>query len=172
MLNLRNTTTADIPTLQTLEALAAQRFLAIPELAILAHSEVTDSQLHEQCIIQRLSWLVEDARGSVLGFCYAQELADSLYLAEISSHPAARGMGVGHMLVAHTRKIAADRGLPGVTLTTYRDIPWNAPWYQRQGFIVLEASSFCSELRDIVQSQAAALKLLPRCVMWSATHEK
>lgn len=171
MLNLRNTIQADIPTLQTLEALAAQRFLAIPELAILAHSEVTDSQRHKQSIIQRLSWLVEDARGRILGFCYAQELADSLYLAEISSHPAARGMGIGHKLVAHVRKTAADRDLSGVTLTTYRDIPWNAPWYQRQGFIVLEASSLCSELRDIVQHQTA-LMLLPRCVMWSASHEK
>ena len=172
MLNLRNTTLKDIPVLQALEAAAAQRFLAIPELAILAHSEVTDSQVHQQSISQALAWLVEDISGRILGFCYAQQLADSLYLAEISSHPDARGMGVGRMLVIHSRQVAAQRGLSGVTLTTYRDIFWNGPWYQRQGFIVLEPSSLCSELSDIVQSQTAALLLLPRCVMWSASLKK
>ena len=172
MLNLRNTTLKDIPVPQTLEAVAAQRFLTISELAILAHSEVTDSQVHQQSIAQELAWLVEDVRGRVLGFCYAQELADSLYLAEISTHPDARGMGVGRMLVIHTRQMAALRGLSGVTLTTYQDVPWNAPWYQRQGFIALAPSSLGSELSDIVQRQAAALLLLPRCVMWSASLNK
>ncbi|MCS3429739.1 GNAT family N-acetyltransferase [Klebsiella sp. BIGb0407] len=172
MLNLRNTTLKDIPLLQTLEAAAAQRFLAIPELAILADSNVTDSQTHELSITQELAWLVEDARGSILGFCYTQELAGSLYLAEISSHPAARGLGVGRMLVAHVRQVAARRGLSGVTLTTYTDIPWNAPWYEREGFIILEPSSYCPELKNIVQSQVTELMLLPRCVMWSAPLKK
>ena len=172
MLNLRNTTLKDIPVLQALEAVAAQRFLTISELAILAHSEVTDSQVHQQSIAQELAWLVEDIRGGVLGFCYAQQLADSLYLAEISTHPDARGMGVGRMLVKHTRQMAAQRGLSGVTLTTYRDVPWNAPWYQRQGFITLEPSLLGSELSDIVQRQAAVLLLLPRCIMWSASLRK
>lgn len=172
MLNLRNTTLKDIPVIQALEAAAAQRFLSFPELAVLAHSEVTESQVHQQSISQELAWLVEDATGRILGFCYAQVLADSLYLAEISTHPDARGMGVGRMLVKHTRQMAAQRGLSGVTLTTYRDVPWNAPWYQRQGFIALEPSLLGSELSDIVQHQAAALLLLPRCVMWSASLKK
>ena len=24
-----------------------------------------------------------------------------------------------------------------VTLTTFRDVPWNRPWYQRMGYVVL-----------------------------------
>lgn len=169
MLNLRNTTLNDIPTLQTLEAAAAQRFLTVPELTILADSAVTNRQVHEQSIVHELAWLVEDASERVLGFCYAQQLADSLYLAEISAHPAAQGMGVGHMLVTHIRKIAAKHGLAGVTLTTYTDIPWNGPWYQRQGFTVLDSSLFSSEMKDIVQHQATTIMLLPRCVMWAAS---
>ena len=172
MLNLRNTAPKDISTLQILEAAAAQRFLAIPELAILADSNVTDSQTHEQSIAQELAWLVEDDSDRILGFCYVQQLADSLYLAEISTHPAARGLGVGRMLVTHIRQVAAKRGLPSITLTTYVDVPWNALWYQRQGFTVLDSSSLCPELSEIVESQAKALMLLPRCVMWSASLKK
>jgi hypothetical protein len=41
---------------------------------------------------------------------------------------------------------SSDRGfgalhLPAVTLTTFRDVPWNAPFYARLGFRVIEALS-------------------------------
>ncbi|WP_299999841.1 GNAT family N-acetyltransferase [uncultured Cedecea sp.] len=168
MLNLRNSMRADIPALQALEAAAAQRFLAIPELAMLASDGVTDTQAHIISMTQNLAWLVEDADGVILGFCYAQRLSASLYLAEISSHPTARGLGVGRMLVTHVRKMAAEYGMPGVTLTTYTDIPWNGPWYQQQGFTVLNPLSLSDELMSIVRQQEA-LALLPRCVMEAAS---
>lgn len=169
MLKLRNSSAADISQLQTVEEAAAQRFLAIPELAILARSGVTDSEVHAQSIAQKLAWLVEDEQGTILGFCYARVLTDSLYLAEVSSHPGARGMGVGAQLVSHVRQVAYERQLKGVTLTTYIDVPWNAPWYQKQGFTLVEPSSYLHEMRYILQQQkVAGLMLMPRCVMWAA----
>ena len=33
---------------------------------------------------------------------------------------------------------ARSHGYGAVTLTTYRDVPWNAPFYERLGFSVLD----------------------------------
>ena len=33
---------------------------------------------------------------------------------------------------------ARDTGLAAVTLTTFRDVPWNAPFYRRAGFTVVD----------------------------------
>ena len=40
-----------------------------------------------------------------------------------------------------------------ITLTTLRHIPWNAPWYQRLGFRVLETGELSEALRDLLQQE-------------------
>jgi hypothetical protein len=42
-----------------------------------------------------------------------------------------------------------------VTLTTFRDLPWNAPFYQRMGFIVLTDDSLDPHLREALQAEIA-----------------
>ena len=34
--------------------------------------------------------------------------------------------------------IAMAEARPTLTLTTFRDVPWNAPYYERMGFVVFE----------------------------------
>lgn len=168
MLNLRKSSEADIPALQRVESIAARRFHSVPSLAFLATAEVTDRQSHTVSIAQQLAWLVEDRQGTVLGFCYAQVLADILWLAEISTLPQARGKGVGALLLRQARDTADRLQLNGVMLTTYRTLPWNAPWYQKQGFITLDSISLAPELRQKVeQEKLTALWMMPRCVMWA-----
>jgi hypothetical protein len=57
-----------------------------------------------------------------------------------------------------------------VTLTTYRDIPWNAPFYRRLGFEELTAAELTPDLREIVLAEAKkGLEPTRRVVMrWSA----
>jgi hypothetical protein len=38
------------------------------------------------------------------------------------------------MLLDHVAGWAAGRGLPALTLITFRGVPWNAPYYERLGF--------------------------------------
>lgn len=47
---------------------------------------------------------------------------------------------------------SAEKGLPSVTLTTFRDVPWNAPYYERLGFTVVESLS--SALQVLIDDQA------------------
>ena len=42
-----------------------------------------------------------------------------------------------------------------MTLTTFRDVPWNAPFYERLGFCVLDSSELTPELDAVVREEAA-----------------
>jgi len=46
--------------------------------------------------------------------------------------------GIGRALVDHAVQWARATGLPAVTLTTFRDVPWNAPFYRQVGFEVVD----------------------------------
>lgn len=42
-----------------------------------------------------------------------------------------------------------------MTLTTFRDVPWNAPFYARAGFRELAAAELSPELAELVREEAA-----------------
>ena len=49
-------------------------------------------------------------------------------------HPDHAGRGVGRALLRAGCDWAAARGYPELTLATYRDVPWNGPFYASEGF--------------------------------------
>ncbi len=55
---------------------------------------------------------------------------------------------------------------PAVTLTTFRDVPWNAPWYARRGFAVLPPERWGPEPAALVEHERAlGIGQAPRVVM-------
>ena len=48
------------------------------------------------------------------------------------------GRGIGRALLDEAVRWARASGLAAVTLTTFRDVPWNAPFYRRVGFEVVD----------------------------------
>ncbi|WP_227317485.1 GNAT family N-acetyltransferase [Cedecea davisae] len=163
---LRASTTGDIEALQQVEAAAARRFLGVPELVFLAQAGVTDAGTHRRAIEQSLSWLVAGSDGRIRGFCYCQPHQGSLYLAEISTHPDFQRTGVGRTLLEAVFDSARRLSAKEVTLTTYQDVPWNAPWYQRHGFERIETLELSAELAECLRHQQdEGLMVLPRCAM-------
>jgi len=78
--------------------------------------------------------LVAETDGALAGFSACQACADALHLWELAVRRDAQGKGLGKALVEATLALARARGLPAVTLSTFREIPWNAPFYARMGF--------------------------------------
>lgn len=76
----------------------------------------------------------------VLGFAHVIELADGrLHLDQIAVHPRAQRRRAGTMLLHAALGLARAAGAPSLTLMTYADVPWNAPWYAKHGFFELTA---------------------------------
>ncbi len=70
----------------------------------------------------------------VIGFAHVVDLVAHAHLAQISVHPDHGRRGVGAALLEAAAERATLKGHGSLTLTTYADLPWNAPFYARHGF--------------------------------------
>ena len=83
-------------------------------------------------------------------------LADDLpHLDEIDVEPAHGRRGIGAALVRTVCDWASASGYPLLTLTTFRDVPWNLPFYARLGFVEIPKDQIRRELAAVVAREAA-----------------
>jgi GNAT superfamily N-acetyltransferase len=101
-----------------------------------------------------------------VGYLLAGEVDGAGHVEQVSVHPAAGRRGVGRALVDRAAGWAADRGFGALTLTTYRHVPWNGPYYERLGFRFLTAGEEGPGLRAIrARERAHGLDRWPRACM-------
>lgn len=90
---------------------------------------------------------------SPVGFVHVLEVDGSAHLEQLSVVPAAGRQGHGRALVSAALDEARERGYSRLTLRTYAEIPWNAPFYASCGF--LESIPETPFLRRLVDTEAA-----------------
>lgn len=69
-----------------------------------------------------------------VGFVQVLEIEGIAHLEQLSVLPEHGRRGYGRMLVTAAKSEALGRGHRELTLRTYRDVPWNAPFYASCGF--------------------------------------
>jgi GNAT superfamily N-acetyltransferase len=100
-------------------------------------------------------WVALDG-DSPVGFAHVEMLAGDLpHLNELDVHPGHGRRGVGTRLVRAVCDWVAGAGHAQITLTTFRDVAWNMPWYTRLGFVELPAERWSDELRRLVAAETA-----------------
>lgn len=115
-------------------------------------------------LARRSLWVAIDAGHAPVGFLLAEPRPPWLHIRELDVHPDHNGAGLGRALVAAAEAAAAALGYDGLSLTTFRDIPWNAPWYARQGFAeVTEPPDWLAAI--LAEEAAAGLDPANRCAM-------
>jgi GNAT superfamily N-acetyltransferase len=88
------------------------------------------------------------------------------HIEQVSVHPRHAGHGIGRELVEHAAAWAEQRALPALTLTTYLDVPWNGPYYERLGFRHVGADEETPGLRALrAHERAVGLDAWPRGCM-------
>ncbi|MEK8145515.1 GNAT family N-acetyltransferase [Streptomyces sp. M10(2022)] len=108
----------------------------------------------------------EPPAGRPLAYLIADRVDDAAHIEQISVDPAAGRRGIGRLLIGHLAQWAAAEGLRGLTLTTFADVPWNAPYYTRLGFRTLGESEIGEGLRGIRAQEAEhGLDRWPRVCM-------
>ena len=81
-----------------------------------------------------LLWVAVEEDGTVVGFAMAEDRRPDLLLRELDVHPDRARRGYGRALLDHVSDRARGLGYQQMVLTTFRDVPFNAPWYLRYGF--------------------------------------
>jgi predicted N-acetyltransferase YhbS len=110
--------------------------------------------------------LVAEDAGEVIGFACCQACADALHLWELSVRHERQGQGAGSALVRACADLARARGLAAVTLSTFRDIAWNAPFYRRLGFVDLAEEALNARLKLVLRREGdVGLDAASRCAM-------
>ena len=82
-------------------------------------------------------WVCVDHGDVPVGCAVAGPRGAFLHLRELSVDPAHGRRGLGAALVGKVVDEARQRAFVAVSLTTFRDVPFNAPFYSRLGFVEL-----------------------------------
>jgi ribosomal protein S18 acetylase RimI-like enzyme len=90
-----------------------------------------------------------------VGFAHVELIEpDAAHLEEIDVHPDHGRRGLGTQLVSAVCEWAAKQGYGSVTLTTFRDVPWNMPFYARLGFQVIRSDQLSPALAVVIADEA------------------
>ncbi|MGB3412970.1 MAG: GNAT family N-acetyltransferase [Microthrixaceae bacterium] len=141
-------------TLQELEAAADQRFLAIGMDNVARRNPPSLDFLRQAVAEQRL-WVAEVDSEEAGGYAVAVFVDAAPHLQIVAVHPSHQGRGVGRALVNAVADWAAGNAAAHLTLTTFRDVAWNRPLYERLGFVVMEESKLTPGLRQIRDEEIA-----------------
>lgn len=71
---------------------------------------------------------------SPVGFVHVLDADGQAHLEQLSVLPRHGRRGIGRALVEAAMREARARGYSRITLRTYAEVPWNAPFYSRCGF--------------------------------------
>ncbi|WP_427790813.1 GNAT family N-acetyltransferase [Brevundimonas diminuta] len=155
MIRVRPTREADIGRLDAVERSSATLFRTLPDLAWLAEDRTAGPEAHALAVAQGLSWVAVDAEDQPVGFLIAAVEDDAdLHVLELSVAADHQGRGAGRALMQTARHVAKSRALKALTLTTFRSVAWNAPFYARLGYVELTAEAAPAYLREALAAQS------------------
>ncbi len=101
-------------------------------------------------------WIAVDCHETVVGYAIAREVDDTLYLQQIDVEPEHGRRGIGAALVKTVCTWAKQQGYEIVSLSTFRDLPWNAPFYSKLGFRPVDEAELKTGFQQIRLKELAA----------------
>lgn len=141
---------SDHPALAAIEVAAGQRFREVGLDSVADDAPPTSDELAEAAALL----VAVDDEDRALGYAWVEIVDGHSHLEQLSVLPAHEGLGIGTSLLHAVEAFARGRGDDVVTLTTFRDVPFNAPFYARRGYEVLHEPAWGDELRELVADEA------------------
>ncbi|AYG58550.1 GNAT family N-acetyltransferase [Rhizobium jaguaris] len=105
----------------------------------------------QRALDAKLLLVAADDLDHPFAFLAAAELDGAIYVVEIDVMQRWQRKGVGRRLMLTVIEAARTRGASGVTLTTDRYVPFNAPFYASLGFKVLDEHQMPAGLSEILK---------------------
>lgn len=153
---IRLAKTEDLATLADVESSAAKEFSpyvgwlnVAPELL----EGLVPLRFLRQAQVESRLWVATNEE-SVVGFVVIKFLIESCFIVELDVRPEYWRQGIGSALVEACCLSAKSRGFSKMMLTTFRQVPWNIPFYRTLGFALLPPTRWTSEIQAIVQHEA------------------
>jgi len=157
---VRPAASRDVVAIQAIEVDAGARFRTVGLDAVADDPPPTAERLLAH-IKLGTAWVgappgADDESDVPVGYAMASVVDGEGHLDQVSVLGRAQGRGVGAALVRHVLAWSAAEGHPAVTLTTYRDLPWNGPWYVHLGFRAVPGAALGPDLASILIAERPA----------------
>jgi GNAT superfamily N-acetyltransferase len=143
---------SEIEAVRATERASAQRFVGLMD-ALAADEPSPASVLADR--IEMGGLLVAEAEGALAAFVMFRPVSDGLYIEQIDVLPAFERRRIGAGLIDAVAEHARETGLARLTLSTFRNVPWNAPYYRRLGFADIADKKLAPDLLEIRREHLA-----------------
>ena len=155
----------DLACLPGIERDAGQVFASLGMAAVAAEEPPTPDffapyQRDDRC------WVAADDDERPVAYLLVDAIDGAAHVEQVSVHPDWARRHIGRRLLGAAEGWAHDRGLRALTLTTFAEVPWNAPYYARLGFHVAaddDVTPGVGRIRD--EERARGLDRWTRVVM-------
>lgn len=149
-MHIRPATPADFAAIQDIEVRAGTLFRDIGMDDIADDDPPTGDTLAEAACV-----LLAEVAGIPVGYARVELVGDQTHLEQLSVLPDHGAHGVGTALIEAVIEWARARGDDAVTLTTFREVPFNAPLYARRGFTEVPETEWSEAIRMLVTAETA-----------------
>lgn len=146
-LTLRAATSFEIERIRDIERESSTRLLGT-DLAHLAEDEPTDAETLRQRLAQDALIVAADGHDPV-GYVIFEVVEGCAYVEQLDVLTSHAGGRIGARLLDAVAEAARGRGLSALTLSTFRDVPFNGPYYARLGFEVIPDEALTPGLEAI-----------------------
>jgi GNAT superfamily N-acetyltransferase len=100
-------------------------------------------------------WVAVSAEDGPVGFAQVVVLDQTAHLDELDVVPEHGCSGIGSRLLQTVCDWAGKAGYEKVTLSTFKHVPWNAPFYERRGFVTVDSDRLPPQHVDLVKAEGA-----------------
>jgi len=143
---LRAARPEEIALLPQIENAADEQYVRVGLRRVLAMPPASVTSL-EHGRRHGMLWVATSPLNRVVGFALMNLPGGTAWLDQLSVLPRWQGRGLGASLIDRTAERARELGHDMLYLSTYLDVPWNAPFYARRGFAPLPRGAWPTAFR-------------------------
>lgn len=157
---------AEAERIRAIEYDAAQRFADVGMVGIATARPMDLAFVHRKIAA---SEVIVSVRGEAncVGFAMFAPMKADFYLEELDVLTAFAGQRIGAALIECVVGLARAAGAQRLVLSTFRNVPWNAPYYRRLGFQEIAEESLDERLFALRAIRVArGLDESKRVFMW------
>ncbi|WP_420042146.1 GNAT family N-acetyltransferase [Gordonia sp. MP11Mi] len=155
----------DLARLQEIEVAAGAMFADLG-MDLVAGDDPLPIEYLSEVVDDGRCWVVVDGTDRPAAYLIVEKIDAAAHIEQVSVHSDCARRGLGVSLIEKAVDWAREHQLTTVTLTTYVDVPWNGPYYVRNGFRYMTDSEETSGLKAIrAQEKSQGLDEWPRACM-------
>lgn len=162
---IRLAVAGDIPVMQEVEV-AAGRVFATVGMDAVAEDEPFPADVLLRYLQDGRAWVAVDDADRPVAYLIADRVDGNAHVEQVSVDPAYGRRGIGARLIEQAARWGREQGAPALTLTTFVEVAWNAPYYERLGFRRLDDAELAPGMRRVRAEEAEhGLERWPRVSM-------